>query len=214
MVASLMPGSRTGCAQPVRMATRPRRRPCAGGGPRRPRHGARREVQHRGERLQGGDRGEQLCERPAERGELQRRAEARGIGQDGGENRTGQPVHQRAAVGLLDMGAGVVDQMHVVHAGRAGGHAGEAGQAAVDMGDGLGVGRTAVLQHVLDQIDPAARRIQFVAERHIGRTGRGAETAVDAFAQDLFGFGDMRISELGGGEGGLHQRVRFVGPAN
>ena len=82
------------------------------------------------------------------------------------------------------MGAGMVDQMHVVDARRAGRHAGEAGQAAVDMGDDLLVGRPAVLQHVLDQVDAAARAVELVAERHIGRTGRGAEAAMHAFAQD------------------------------
>jgi hypothetical protein len=102
------------------------------------------------------------------------------------------------------MGAGMVDEVHVVHPRRAGGHAGEAGQAAVDMGDDLVVGRTAVLQHVLDQVDSSTRRIQLVAERHIGRAGRRAEAAMHAFAQDFFRFRDVRIGELGGGEGGLH----------
>ena len=53
-------------------------------------------------------------------------------------SRAQQAVGQRAAVGLLDMGAGVVDQVHVVHAGRAGRHAGQAGQAAVDVQHRLG----------------------------------------------------------------------------
>ena len=95
------------------------------------------------------------------------------------------------------MGAGMVDQMHVIDARRAGGHAGEAGQAAVDMRDDLLVGGPAVLQHVLDQVDSPARRIQFVAEHHIGRAGRRAEAAMHAVAQDLFRFRDMRIGELG-----------------
>ncbi len=64
--------------------------------------------------------------------------------------------------------------------------------------------RAAVFQHVLDEVDAAARAVELVAERHIGGTGGGAETAMHAFAQDLFGFGDMRIGELFGGEVGLH----------
>ena len=44
---------------------------------------------------------------------------------------------QRPPVGFLDMRAGVIDQVHVVHAGGASGHAREAGQAAVDVGDHL-----------------------------------------------------------------------------
>ena len=79
------------------------------------------------------------------------------------------------------------------------------------MGDDLFVGRAAVLQHVLDEIDAPTRRIQFVAERHIGRAGRRAEAAMHAFAQDLFGFGDMRVGKLVGGEGGLHGALFFPG---
>ena len=42
----------------------------------------------------------------------------------------------------------------------------------------------AVLQHVLDQIDAAARAVELVAQQHIGRAGRVAEAAMDAGAQD------------------------------
>ena len=62
-----------------------------------------------------------------------------------------------------------------------------------------------VLQHLLDQIDAPARGIEFVAEQHIGRAGRGAEAAMHAGAQDLFRFRDLRIGQLGEGEGGLHR---------
>ncbi|MEY9198290.1 hypothetical protein ABIA16_003406 [Sinorhizobium fredii] len=90
----------------------------------------------------------------------------------------------------------MIDEMHVVDARRTGGHAGKAGETTVDMGDGFGIGRSPVFQHVLDEIDPSARTVEFVAEQHIGRTGGGAEAAMDAFAQDLFRFGDMRVGEL------------------
>ena len=118
-------------------------------------------------------RPEQSCERPAERRQPQRGAEAR---RDSGSTKASSArisaVGQRPPVGLLDMGAGVVDQMHVVHARRAGRHAGEAGQAAVDMGDDLPVGRPAVLQHVLDQVDAAARecRVRCRASHRSGRS--------------------------------------------
>ncbi len=69
------------------------------------------------------------------------------------------------------MGAGVVDQVHVVHARRTGGHAGEAGEAAVDMGDCARSRRAVVLQHVLDQVD-AARAGCRVRRRAAGRSGR------------------------------------------
>ncbi len=69
------------------------------------------------------------------RASLERQRGSGGIGQHRRQHGAQQPVRQRPVVGLLDMGAGVVDQVHVVHAGRAGGHAGKAGQAAVDMCD-------------------------------------------------------------------------------
>ena len=56
----------------------------------------------------------------------------------------------------------------------------------------------AVLQHVLDQIDAPARAVEFVAERHIGGTGGGAEAAMHAFAQDRLGFGDMGSASWSG----------------
>ncbi len=94
---------------------------------------------------------------PRKQAPNKRQPEPRWIGQDEGQQRADQPVGERALVGLLDVGARMVDQVHVVDAGRAGRHAGEAGQAAVDMPDDLLVGRTIVFQHVLDQIDAAAR---------------------------------------------------------
>ena len=72
------------------------------------------------------------------------------------------------------------------------------------MGDDLLVGRPILLQHVLDQIDPPARAIELVAERHIGRAGRRAETAMHAFADDAFRMSGVRVGELGGREAGLH----------
>ena len=60
-----------------------------------------------------------------------------------------------------------------------------------------GVAGAVVLQHVLDEVDAAARAVEFVAEQHIGRAGRGAEAAMHAGAQDLVGFRDVRIGELG-----------------
>jgi hypothetical protein len=105
------------------------------------------------------------------------------------------------------MSAGMVDQVHVVDAGGACGHAGQARQAAVDMGDHLLVGGAVVFQHVLDQVDPAARTVEFVAERDIGRAGSRAETAMDTFPENLLGFGDTGILKLLGGEIGLHVAV-------
>ena len=73
--------------------------------------------------------------------------------------------------------------------------------------------RPVVLQHVLDEIDAAARRIEFVAEQHVGRAGRGAEAAMHAGAQDLLGFRDVRIGELCEREAGLHVQTRITDAA-
>ncbi len=107
-------------------------------------------------------------------------------------------------------GAADVEQAAVLHAGRAGGFAGAAGQAAVEMQLRLGGGRLA-FQHLLDQVDAAARTVELVAEQLVGRTGGGAEAAVHAFAQDGVGFAALRrvLDEVG--EIGLHRFSRIPG---
>src|SRR4030095_717375 len=94
--------------------------------------------------------------------------------------------------------------MHVVHARRTGGHAGEAGETAVNVLDHFSRRRPVLFQHLLDEIDPAARAIEFVAEQHVGRTGRGTEAAMHAGAQNLVGFSDIGVGELGSAEFGFH----------
>ena len=120
------------------------------------------------------------------------------------QHRAQGPLRQRPRIVPLDPDPRLIDQVHVVHARRTGGHAGEAGQAAVDMLDHLRRRRLVLFQHLLDQVDPPARAIELVAEQHIGRTGRGAEPAMHAGAQDLVGFGDIGIGELGEREFGFH----------
>jgi hypothetical protein len=93
-----------------------------------------------------------------------------------------------------------------MHARGTSGHARQARQAPVDMLDRAFVGRTAVFQHVLDEIDATARAIQLVAEQHIGRARRRAEAAMHAFAQDRLGLLDVRVGELGEGKVGLHRQ--------
>jgi hypothetical protein len=127
---------------------------------------------------------EQRREWPAECGGNQRHAKAAARRQYPGQQVAHQPVLQRALVGFLDAHPRLVDQVHVIDAGRAGRHAGEAGQAAVDMQRDFAGSRLVVLQHVLDQVDAAARRIELVAELQIGRASGGAEAAMDAAPQD------------------------------
>ena len=62
--------------------------------------------------------------------------------------------------------------------------------------DHLGRGRAVVLQHLLDEINAAPGTVELVAEQHIGRAGRGAEAAMHAGAQDLFGRAYFRVGEL------------------
>src|SRR3546814_20081578 len=93
----------------------------------------------------------------------------------------GQKMRQQAAQepflpwppeGLLDMLPGVVDQMHVVDARRAGGHAGEARQAAVEMLGDRGRRRPVVLPHLLDLGYPSARAVDQIGSASCrGRVG-------------------------------------------
>jgi hypothetical protein len=98
----------------------------------------------------------------------------------------------------------VVDEVHVVDAGGTGRHARQAREAAVDVLDDVLRRRAIVLQHVLDEVDPPSGAIEFVAEQHIGRTGRGAEAAMHARPQNLLGLLDIGIRQLGRREVGLH----------
>src|SRR3546814_6807011 len=87
--------------------------------------------------------------------------------QDPCEQRPYHALAQRPAIAFVDIGARMIDEMHVVHAGRAGRHAREARKAPVDVLDDLGGRRALLLQHVLDQVNAAARAIEFVAEKDI-----------------------------------------------
>ena len=136
---------------------------------------------------------------------MQRWSEAPWIGHQPGQHRAQQAVSERPAIGVLDMGAGVIDEVHVVDAGRARRHAGKARQAAVDMPRHLCRRRPVLLQHLLDQVNATARRIELVAIEQVSRTGRGAETAMHAGAQNLVRLGGVRIGKLGQGEIRLHR---------
>ena len=141
-------------------------------------------------------------QRPHELAELHRRAEQRR-----GQALLQQPAHRllagRAFDALLDDLAADVDQVPVLHARRAGGLAIAAGQATVQVQLRAARDRGA-FEHLLHQVDAAARPVEFVAEQLVGRAGRGAEAAVHALAQDRFGLcAGGRVLELGG-ERGLH----------
>ncbi len=207
MVASLISVFSARCAQPTSSATRLRRSPCAGKDLRLVvqagrRHVLGRHVQHR---LQA-PVGHQLAEGPRQSGTEKRQPEPPRIGQDARQKPAQRPVAQRAAIGLFDIFPRVIDQMHVMHPRGTGRHAAEAAQAAVDMADGFRIGHALVFQHVLDQIDAPTGAVEFIAQRDIGRAGRGAEPAMHAAAQDLIGAGGAGIGKLFGAEIRLHLR--------
>jgi hypothetical protein len=47
-------------------------------------------------------------------------------------------------------------------------------------------GRLVAFQDLLDQVDAAARSVELITEQLVGRTGRGAESAMHACTQDRF----------------------------
>ena len=59
-----------------------------------------------------------------------------------------------------------------------------------------GLAAAVVLEHLLHQVDAAARAVALVAEQHVGGAGGGAEAAVHAAAQDLVDLGDARVLQL------------------
>jgi hypothetical protein len=65
--------------------------------------------------------------------------------------------------------------------------------------------RAAGFQHILDQINPAPRRIQVITPQQKRGAGRGTHAAMDATAQNAVALGNIRVSQLGGGEKGLHE---------
>ena len=170
---------------------------------RRRGNSGRREIDHRAQLA-----GDQAPEGLGQFGARQGQPEPAGIGQDLRQQPAQRAVMPGARIGFLDVSAGVIDEMHVVHTRRTGRHAREAGETPVDVLDRLGIGRPLVLQHVLDEVNPSPRAVEFVAKHLIGRTGRRAEPAMHAGAQDLVGARRPRIGQLSLCEIGLHQDLR------
>lgn len=97
---------------------------------------------------------------------------------------------------FFNIGARVVDEMHIIHVRRARGHAGKARQATVDMLHHFCAGLTLIFQHVLHKVDAAARTIEFVTKQDVGGAGGGAKPAMNAFANHRFRHGRLRVREL------------------
>src|SRR5262245_62715462 len=118
------------------------------------------------------------------------------MGQHKGEQASHQAVEPMPPVCRFDDISSMIDEVHVVHPGGAGGHAGEARQAAVNMRGDLGSRWLIALEHLLYEINTAARRIALVPQQHIGWTGGGAEPAMHTGAQDFVRLGDLRVGKL------------------
>ena len=69
------------------------------------------------------------------------------------------------------------------------------------------VGRSAFLHHVLHQVDPAARRIQFISEEQVSRACRYTEAAMNASAENFLGFRCRGIGQLGERKMRLHLKI-------
>ena len=148
--------------------------------------------------------GQQAPEGRQQPGEDQQQPEPGRVGQGHCQQAPEQPVPERAPEFFFDIAASCIDQVHVIDAGGAGSHAGQAGQAPVDMADYF-FGRCFVMfQHVFQQVDTAARTVQFIAKQFEGRAGGVAETAMHAFTQDAVGFVQSGVCQLCGGEFGAH----------
>ncbi|MCY1530265.1 hypothetical protein D9M68_654460 [compost metagenome] len=114
------------------------------------------------------------------------RLEKSSMGHHGAQPGTQHALAKGARYMVLDHRAADVQQVVVLHAGRAGGLAVAAGQAAVQVLQGAGTGFMA-FEHLFHQVDAPTRAIQLVAEQLVGGAGGIAEAAVHAATQDGFG---------------------------
>ena len=100
----------------------------------------------------------------------------------------------------------MINKMHVIHARWAGCHARQTRQAPINMLDGFRIGGSTRLQHILDQVNPPARTIQFVTQHLVRWASGGAKPAMHAGAQHFVGPRRCRIKQLFGGKICLHIR--------
>ena len=109
-------------------------------------------------------------------------------------------------------GAADIEQAAVLHARRARRLAIAAGQAAVEVELGLRGDRLA-FQHLLHEVDAAARPVELVAQELVRRARRRAKAAMHARAQDGVGLAAFARVAILGGEVGLHQSFGNKTPA-
>ena len=114
---------------------------------------------------------------------------------------------RRARDARLGERAAQIQQPPVAHPRGTGALAGAAAETAIQV-QLRGRRDRLALEQLLQQVDAPARTVEFVAEQLIGRTGRQAEAAVHAAAQDRIGLGAGGGALDGLGECGLHE-ARF-----
>jgi len=85
---------------------------------------------------------------------------------------------------FLHLDPGGLDDLVVLHAGRAGGHTGHAAQAGVEVLNHLVAHRGTVL-HLVDEVDPPARGVHLLPPQYVRRAGRQAEAAVHTVAEQV-----------------------------
>ena len=116
-------GQQRHAATRLRARLRGRRGRC---GPIVLRQSGRRQAEHGGKRTEA-EALQQWRHRPRQTGAQEGEPEQPRIGQHACKQRAQQTLRRRPAERLLDVGAGVIDEVHVVHARGTGGHAGQAG---------------------------------------------------------------------------------------
>ena len=123
------------------------------------------------------------------------------------EQLTDQPtlhaLHQGARQPLGQQAASDVGQPAIAHTGGAGGLARTATQTAIQMQACTRADRL-TFEHALDEINAAARAVQFIAQQLIGGTSRGAKAAVHALAQNVLGLASFVAVAEFSSEFGLH----------
>jgi hypothetical protein len=131
----------------------------------------------------------------------------RGREQRRGQARAQQPAQRALARRPLDFrvddAPADLDQAPVLDARWARGLAVAAGQAAIEVVL-RGARRRRALEHLLHQVDAAARAVELVAEELVGRARGRAEAAVHALAQDRVGGLAVRGAGEFGRQAGLH----------
>ena len=124
---------------------------------------------------------------PADEPERNRQQpEARRIWEREKEQTTEKAIAERPRMMMLDRGARFLDERCIANARWTCSLAGHTAKARIKVRDDAIAHWDSLLEPGAHQVDPAARRIHFLAEDHVARTRRQAESAVDALVHQRF----------------------------